>query len=226
ANTLRVNVTSVNDAPSGTDNTVTTDEDTAYTFASGDFGFSDVSDTPADSLAAVKITALPTAGSLSNDGVDVAAGDEVSVADIAAGKLVFTPAANANGAGYASFDFKVRDDGGTGNGGVDLAVSANTITVNVTSVNDAPSGADKTVTILEDGSETFTAADFGFSDLNDSPADHFAGIVVASAPAAGSLTDDGVVLTGDEVVSAADIAAGKLVFTPAANANGARYACL
>src|SRR5206468_2415195 len=208
ANTLRVNVTSVNDAPSGTDNTVTTDEDTAYTFASGDFGFSDVSDTPADSLAAVKITALPTAGSLSNDGVDVAAGDEVSVADIAAGKLVFTPAANANGAGYASFDFKVRDDGGTGNGGVDLAVSANTITVDVTSVNDAPSGADNTVTTDEDTAYTFASGDFGFSDASDTPADNLAAVKITALPAAGSLSNDGVDVAAGDEVSVADIAAG------------------
>ena len=33
---------------------------------------------------------------------------------------MFTPAANANGAAYASFTFQVQDDGGTANGGVDL----------------------------------------------------------------------------------------------------------
>ena len=44
----------------------------------------------------------------------------MSVADISAGKLKFTPAANANGAGYATFTFQVQDDGGTANGGVDL----------------------------------------------------------------------------------------------------------
>ena len=42
------------------------------------------------------------------------------MADINGGKLMFTPAANANGAGYASFTFQVQDDGGTANGGVDL----------------------------------------------------------------------------------------------------------
>ena len=52
----------------------------------------------------------------------------VGVADITAGNLVFTPAANANGAAYASFTFQVQDDGGTANGGVDLDPTANTIT--------------------------------------------------------------------------------------------------
>ena len=86
----------------------------------------------------MKITTLPGAGTLTNNGVAVTAGDSVIGADITGGKLVFTPAANANGAGYASFTFQVQDDGGTANGGVDLDPSANTMTINVTSVNDAP----------------------------------------------------------------------------------------
>ena len=48
-----------------------------------------------------------------------------------------TPAANANGVGYATFTFQVRDDGGTANGGANLDDSPNTIKINVTSVNDA-----------------------------------------------------------------------------------------
>src|SRR4029077_16259147 len=65
-------------------------------------------------------------------------GASVSVADITGGLLKFTPAVNANGTGYASFTFQVQDNGGTANGGVDLDPSPNTITVNVTPVNDAP----------------------------------------------------------------------------------------
>ena len=41
----------------------------------------------------------------------VTAGQVIPVADITAGNLVFTPVANANGAGYASFTFSVRDTG-------------------------------------------------------------------------------------------------------------------
>ena len=71
--------------------------------------------------------------------------------------LKFTPAANANGTAYASFTFQVQDDGGTANGGVDLDPAPKTITVNVTSVNDAPSGTNKTVTTLEDTPYTLHA---------------------------------------------------------------------
>ena len=59
-------VVSANTAPTASDNTVTTNEDTAYTFAASDFNFSDT-DTGA-TLASVKIVTLPGAGSLTHDG--------------------------------------------------------------------------------------------------------------------------------------------------------------
>ena len=131
-----MNVTSVNDAPAGADKTVTINEDAGYTFSAGDFGFTDSNDSAANSLQGIKITTLPAAGTLKLNNVDVTAGQVIAFANI--GTLVFTPAANANGTGYANFTFQVQDDGGTTNGGVDLDQSANTITVNVTPVNDVP----------------------------------------------------------------------------------------
>src|SRR4029434_8894571 len=136
--TMTVDVTSVNDAPVGTNKTVTTLEDTAYAFAAADFGLTDPSDSPANALSAVTITTVPGAGSLTLSGVAVTAGQSVSAANIASGNLMFTPAANASGAGYASFTFQVQDDGGTANGGADTDASPNTMTVNVTAVNDTP----------------------------------------------------------------------------------------
>src|SRR4029077_9063403 len=230
--TMTVNVTSVNDAPVGTNNTVTTLEDTAYTFTAADFGFTDPIDAAntagTKALTAVKITTLPAAATLQNDGVTVAAGQFVSLADINAGKLMFTPVANANGAGYAAFTFQVQDNGGTANGGVDLDGSARTMTVDITSVNDAPVGTNNTVTTLEDTTYTFTAADFGFTDLIDAAnaagANALVSIKITTLPGAGTLQNNGVNVTIGQFVSLADINAGKLVFTPAANANGAGYA--
>src|SRR5438094_562726 len=179
---MTINVTSVNDAPVGADTTVSTSEDTAYTFTAAEFGFSDPNDSPANSLLAVKITTLPSAGSgtLTDNGVAVSAGQFISVADITAGKLVFTPAANANGSPEASFTFQVQDNGGTANGGVDLDQSPNTMTINVTSVNDAPAGTNNTVTPREDPPYTFTAANFGLTDPNDSPANALAAVKITT----------------------------------------------
>ncbi len=135
-NTFSITVNPVNDEPSGTDNTVSTDEDTDHTFATADFGFSDPAE--GDALLAVKITTLPAAGTLRLSGVAVTAGQSVSAADIAAGNLVYTPPPNANGAGLTSFTFQVQDDGTTANGGIDLDQSPNTLTIDVDALNDPP----------------------------------------------------------------------------------------
>ena len=140
--TLGTSITAVNDAPAGTDTTLTLAEDIVHVFATANFGFADLLDTPAHGLLAVHINSLPAAGSLTwFDGVSdvaVSAGQSISAVDISAGRLKFTPAADAFGAAYASFSFQVQDDGGTANGGVDLAPTANTLTLDVTPVNDAP----------------------------------------------------------------------------------------
>ena len=222
--TVTLDITCVNDAPAGTDNTVTTNEDTDYTFTAADFGFTDPSDTPADELAAVKITTLPADGTLELDGAPVAAGDFIPVADINDGKLTFTPDANENGSGYASFTFQVKDDGGTLNSGVDLDQTANTMTIDVTSVNDEPAGADNTVTTNEDTDYTFTAADFGFSDPNDSPANAFDSVKITTLATNGTIKLNGVAVSAGVFVSKADIDAGKLKFSPDADENGSPYA--
>jgi CSLREA domain-containing protein len=133
--TFDLQVASVNNPPVGTDNTVSTAEDTAYTFAVADFGFSDPNDTPANNLLAVKITTLPGLGTLTNNNVAVNAGDFIPVANITGGLLKFTPVADANGSPYTSFTFQVQDDGG----GSDIDPTPNTMTINVTAVNDPPS---------------------------------------------------------------------------------------
>src|SRR5438309_1298904 len=167
---------------------------------------------------------MPGAGSLKDNGVAVTAGQLVSAADISAGKLVFSPAANANGAGYASFTFQVQDDGGTANGGVNLDNIASVQTCTLPSVNDAPAGADNTVTTNEDTAYTFAASEVGLSKRLDCPPSSLAYAKITTLPGAGSLKDNGVAVTAGQLVSAADISAGKLVFSPAANANGAGYA--
>jgi len=114
--TFTIAVAPVNDAPIGTSGTVTTSEDTPYPFAIADFGFTDPNDNPANKLLAVKVLTLPLSGALKVNGLAFSAGRIVGMADILAGRLTFTPAANSSGPAYASFTFQVRDDGGTDNG--------------------------------------------------------------------------------------------------------------
>ena len=222
--TMTIDVPEVNHAPTGTSNTVTTLEDTAYTFKTADFGFSDPNDNPANTLKAVEITTVPTAGTLADNGTAVTAGQFVPVADITGNKLVLTPTATYYGSPYASFEFQVQDNGGTANGGVDTDPNAKTMTVDVPEVNHAPIGANNTVTILEDAAYTFKTADFGFSDPNDNPPNNFKAVDVTTLPVAGNLTDNGVAVNAGQSIPVGDISGGKFVFTPAANTNGTPYA--
>ena len=121
-----VEVTEVNDAPTASDNTLTTDEDTRYTLTLADLGYSDEE---GDDLSTVEITTLPANGSLALNDVAVTLNQQVSRADIEAGNLEFIPAANENGSGYATIGFKVSD----GNSWSDNTYS---LTVDVTPVND------------------------------------------------------------------------------------------
>ncbi|EON90288.1 DUF4347 domain-containing protein [Plesiomonas shigelloides] len=231
--TMTLNVTPVNDAPviSNTSVSKTVNEDSAQTFNPADFGFSDVDSS--DTLQSITIVTAPAAGELfidaNNDGVRdsgdtlLGNGAVVSAADIS--KLTFRPTANANGAGYAAFTWQVSD-------GTALSTNTETMTLNVTPVNDAPviSNTSVSKTVNEDSAQTFNPADFGFSDVDSS--DTLQSITIVTAPTAGELFIDansnGVRDSGDTllsngaVVSAADIS--KLTFRPTANANGAGYA--
>jgi Ca2+-binding RTX toxin-like protein len=130
-----VSIAAVNDAPSGTDKTITFNENSSYTFTAADFGFSDAD---GNSLLAVKISSLPLAGNLKLNGIVITATASISVADINNGQFTFSPAANGSGNHYASFNFQVQDNGGTANNGVDLDGSANTLSFDVTASSSTP----------------------------------------------------------------------------------------
>ncbi len=122
--------------PTTRDLTVTTLEDTAYTFKEADFTFRNGG--ASGSLQAVRIDTLPasTSGSLALNGTAVTARQVIPVAGIP--NLVYTPALNVNG--DATFTFSVSD-------GTDFSVTA-TATVSVNQANDAPTadaGLDQTV---------------------------------------------------------------------------------
>ncbi len=223
----------VNDAPviSNTSVSKTFNEDSAQTFSVADFGFSDVDS--GDTLQSITIVTAPTAGELfidaNSDGVRgvgdtlLGSGAVVSAANIS--KLTFRPSVNANGTGYAAFTWKVSD-------GTALSANTGTMTLNVTPVNDAPiiSNTSVSKTFNEDSAQTFSAADFGFSDVDSG--DTLQSITIVTAPTAGELfidaNSDGVRGGGDTllgsgaVVNAANIS--KLTFRPSANANGTGYA--
>ena len=151
-----------NTLPSASNGTVTTNEDTARTFAAADFNFLDTD--PGDTLSNVRIVTLPASGkgTLALSGTPVTANQVVAATNI--GTLTYTPPANANGTGYASFTFKVSD-------GTAESAAAYTMTITVTAVNDAPTVAtaipDQPATAGTAFSYAFPANTFSDADIGD-----------------------------------------------------------
>ena len=135
------------------------------------------------------------------------------------GSYTYTPAASFSGTD--SVNYTVRDAAG--------ATDTGTLTITVDLVNDAPSGADRTVRINGDAAYVFSAADFGFSDAEGNA---FAGVKIADLPGQGTLYYDAdggdaanaVAVVQGQSVDVAAIEAGKLFYQPAAGASGLTYA--
>lgn len=142
--TASVVVQGVNDAPEAADQTRTIQEDEVYTFSGdqvdADFLFDDVD--ASDTLYSVTIETLPGSGTLTLDGVDITAGQEILFADLA--DFSFTPDQDEYGSPYTSFTFHVND----GNGG---SSDTKTFTFDVLPVADPPVANPDAVTAVEEG---------------------------------------------------------------------------
>jgi VCBS repeat-containing protein len=137
----------------------------------------------------------------------------------------FSYTGNLNFVGADSFTYTVEDNDGQLSSDI-------TVTINVSDVNDAPAGTNKTVATLEDTDFVFAASDFGFTDSSDSPANNLLKIIITSAPTNGDLfldsNGDGIIDGGETLINLdsiaiTDINAGKLKFKPALNGNGSSY---
>lgn len=130
----------------------------------------------------------------------------INIADI--GKLIFTPTANLAGTGAAGFNWTVTDSGG------DTSPTA-TYTLDITGVADAPEGTDKTISLQSSATHTFSASDFGFTDVDSGDALHRVQINVQSLDN-GVLQLSGTDVSDSDWITLADIS--NLVYTP--NATG------
>ncbi|MBI5165103.1 MAG: tandem-95 repeat protein, partial [Magnetospirillum sp.] len=211
---LTFTVTGTNDAPTVTNLARSMDEDTVLTFTRADFTakFSDV-DT-SDALTKIRITTVPANGTLKIDGVAITAANlatavkEVTVADLDAGKLTFTPTANWYGS--TSFGWKGFD-------GTAWSDTAALVGISVANVVDSPSVAAVSATGTEDGAIGFAATDFS-AKFTQPEGTALVGIRIDSLPETGTLTLSGSAVTAGQQIALAQIAG--LKFTPTANWNG------
>jgi hypothetical protein len=197
AQTFTITVTAVNDVPSftkGADQTAFEDA-TAQTVANWATA---ISAGPSNESAQT----LTFQASNSNNALF-----SVQPAVSAAGTLTYTLAANANGS--ATVTVSLQDNAGTANGGVDTS-AAQTFTITVTAVNDAPSftkGADQTA--LEDATAQ-TVANWATS-ISAGPSDESGQTVSFQVS-----NNNNALFSVQPAISAT----GTLTYTPIANANG------
>ena len=202
----------VNALPTASNATVVTDEDTARAFAAVDFKFVDTDDD--DTLSGVRLVTLPQAGALALGNSPVAADQVIAAADLAAGRLRFTPAENDSGTAYARFKFRVRDGAGE-------SVSTYAMTVDVTAINDPPTAADVTVSTREDRGLAFAVDQFKYADVEEGP---IASVMIVTLPEAGKLMLVDTPVVVGQAIGRAALASAHLRFAPAPDGHGTPYA--
>jgi len=195
----------VNDRPVVTNITKSGPEDNIITFTQTDFTGS-FTDADGNSLSQVMITSLPLNGTLRYSGINISVSDEIPFAVLA--NLTFTP--NLNWNGNTSF-------GWNGNDGTAYALSAATVNITITAVNDSPVVSDITRSVNEDNTLTFVSGDFtgAYTDIDGNPLSR---IRITSLPLNGTLSLSGINVSVNDVILVSGI--GNLTFTPDANWNG------
>ncbi|MEI6651269.1 MAG: Ig-like domain-containing protein [Chlorobiaceae bacterium] len=227
--TLTIDFKAINDLPSSTNSTISTDEDSAKVLAVTDFGT--YSDVESSSLSSVRITSIASNGEVQYNiatvamphWVAVTAGDSITKEDIDAGKLRFMPDSNENGNNYAVLGYQVSD-------GTDYSVDSYSMTVHVTPVNDPPTATDDRITTNEDSVKVLLLGDVG--SYGDVEGTALAKVQITTLAANGELqynngTADApqwIAVTAWQPMTRTDIEAGKLRFVPDVNGNGDNYA--
>jgi VCBS repeat-containing protein len=88
-----------------------------------------------------------------------------------------------------------------------------TLSITIYGRNNEPTGANHTIVATEDTLLVVHTADFGFADVDSTtPANAFAGVRIDTLPATGTLSLNGVAVTAGQLISKADLDAGKLSY--------------
>jgi len=191
------------------DVTVVATEDANYTFSPADFIFTDPIDL--HTFDGLVIDNLPENGTLAVSGIEVVAGQTIDLSDLVGGEFIYQPALNVNGSGVASFDYRVKDSGPVDNNGDNYSLTSNTVTIDITSVNDAPMGQSANIQTNEGSPYQFASTDFGFSDVDG---DQFERILFTQLPQTGQLVNDFLPVMAGQTVTTSDIDAGLLTYIP------------
>lgn len=203
--TFTLVIAPIEDLPTVKNSRAAGQEDHVLAFVPANFS-DNFTDVDGDSLSQVRIERLPANGVLKLNGNPVSAGQVIAASDL--GALGYAPQTNWNGPD--SFTWKASD--GTG-----YSIDAATIDLTIAPENDPPTVTDVTTNGDEDKELVFAPDDFT-AHFTDDDGDVLSKIQIVTLPAHGTLTVDGVAVSANQDITAAQI--GKLRFVPDAEWSG------
>jgi len=197
----------VNDRPTVSDIYVSGVANNVLSFVASDFtnAFSDIDGNP---LVKVKISTLPLNGTLNLSGVPIVAGDEILAANLAG--ITFTPATNWDGS--TSFRWNGYD-------GALYAISTSPVHITITpQLNTPPVISDFAKSGNEDGTVSFTAADFSGAFTDADAGNVLTKVRIVTLPLDGVLKLNGTPIDAGVELATTDLA--NLSYIPDLNWNG------
>jgi hypothetical protein len=204
--TVTITIAPVNDLPVPSPGADSTNEDTSKQFI---LAITDI-DNPASQVGPVICSWNGPGILVDSTGAAISYTSTFYNLPLGSNLVTFTPAANANGASYATISFAGRDLDGT-SGCVNFVIS-------VTAVNDAPQSFSDTVTVVESTQTVITLRGYDV----DTPTLTF---YLCSAPVQGSIVnaDNSAINT---VITGVSGQTATLKYTPVAFQNGQNYATI
>jgi len=175
--TVNISITDVNDSPTATDDSASTDEDTPVQISAATLAVNDSAGPANENVQVLTVTSVS------------ATADTHGTVSLSSGQVTYSPDANYNGA--ASFTYQVCDNGTT-DGAADPKCTTGTVNVTVNPVNDAPAlNAIANQTVYVGNALTLPAAG---SDL-DLPAQGLSYSLVGTVPSGAAIDASSGVLS-------------------------------
>tara|TARA_R110002020_G_scaffold100855_1_gene238048 strand:+ start:16030 stop:16767 length:738 start_codon:yes stop_codon:yes gene_type:complete len=199
-------------------NTINIESQAIHTFTVANFTTETLpvySDPEDDALSYIEILSITTQGILELNGSVVNVGDQISVAGLTTGNLIYT-ANQADIVGYSEkFQFDCADTGSNSLSGLSTGI----ITMEVGAADNLPPDVigDKTVNLNYDSSHVFSAADFTTETTpayHDPEGDDPSKVKILDLPDTGTLVFNGSNVVANQEITVAELDAGYLVWNP------------
>lgn len=167
------------------------------------------------------ITIIKTTGDTTAEAIDVTTGS-VTISD---NVLTINPSVTlaVTTEYYVFVDTTAIDDTASNSYGGISSKTAWSFTTAAASSNNAPTASNGSVNIAENGSYTFTAANFNFADVDGGDALSMVKITTLETAVKGSLKLNGADVTVNQEITKANIDSNLLVYAPVTDGDGSAY---